>query len=345
SKNLSAPCRAMTARPVSTDPAAHARIVRDSARGLGFHAVGIARSAQLPEGDVFRAWLMDGRHADMAYMERRVEERLDPVQLDPSFRSIVSVAMSYWHDDDPPNLNPPPSAPAVSRGRIARYARGADYHNVLGKRLRKLLAELRRTIPGLDGKAWVDTGPIMDRAWASRSGIGWWGKHTNLVSRKEGSWLLLGTMALNIELDPDPPHDDFCGSCRRCIDACPTNATMIGDWIFGCDLCLDVCPWNRFAERSREARFAAREDRVAPALEPLLGLSDEAFRLKFNGSPIQRAGRDGFVRNVCVALGNVGGPENLESLRRTANLDPSDVVREHARWGIQRLIQRHPTGV
>ena len=365
----------MTARHMGTDPAAASRIVREAAIRLGFHAVGIAKLAEVPEGDAFRAWLAEGRQAEMDYMERRVEERLDPARLDPGFRSIVSVAMSYWHGDDEPAAPPAPLAPALSpaRGRIARYARGADYHNVLGRRIRKLLIELRRAIPVLDGRGWVDTGPVMDRAWASRSGIGWWGKHTNLVSRVDGSWLLLGTMALNIELDPDPPHADHCGSCRRCIDVCPTDAIvaereldarrcisywtiehrgsipeamrpLIGDWIFGCDLCLEVCPWNRFAERSREARFAAREDRAAPQLEPLLGLSHAAFRLKFNGSPIQRAGRDGFVRNVCVALGNVGGPEVLESLGRTANLDPSEIVREHARWAIDQLTKRHPTG-
>jgi len=367
---------------VTTEPAAAGRIIREAALRLGFHAVGIARPIALPEGDAFRAWLADGRHADMGYMEKRIEERLDPHRLDPAFRSIVSVAMSYWQGDDETQpsssraLAAPPESPAANgpqpaRGRIARYARGADYHNVLGKRLRKLLIELRREIPGLDGRAWVDTGPIMDRAWASRSGIGWWGKHTNLVSRRDGSWLLLGTMALNIELDPDPPHADHCGSCRRCIEACPTDAIVaereldarrcisywtiehrgpipeamrpaIGDWIFGCDLCLEVCPWNRFAQSSREARFATREDRAAPRLEPLLHLTDADFRLKFNGSPIQRAGRDGFVRNVCVALGNVGKPDDLESLSRTANLDPSEIVREHALWGINQIVKRRP---
>lgn len=367
---------------METEPAAAGRLVREAAVRLGFHAVGIAKATELPEGDVFRAWLADGRHADMGYMEKRVEERLDPTRLDPAYRSIVSVAMSYWQAEEAtrspplPTLAPFSTSPMTAetlpaRGRIARYARGADYHNILGKRIGKLLAELRRAIPLLDGKAWVDTGPVMDRAWASRSGVGWWGKHTNLVSRRDGSWLVLGTMALNIELDPDPPHADQCGSCRRCIDVCPTEAivaereldarrcisywtiehrgsipeamrTPIDDWIFGCDLCLEVCPWNRFATSSREARFAARDDRAAPQLEPLLQLTDADFRLKFNGSPIQRAGRDGFVRNVCVALGNVGGPEVLESLRRSSDLDTSEIVREHARWAIDQIRTRHP---
>lgn len=352
-----------------TDPATGARLVRDAARRLGLDAVGISRVAELPEGPAFRAWLDDGRHAGMEYMTARVAERLDPARLDPAFRSMVSTAFNYWQDEE----DGAASTPAEPRGRIARYARGADYHNVLGKRLRKLLRELRTSIPGLDGRAWVDTGPVMDRAWASRSGLGWWGKHTNLVSRRHGSWLVLGTMALTVDLEPDPPHADFCGSCRRCIDACPTDAIVaerqldarlcisywtiehrgsipdamrpaIGDWIFGCDLCLDACPWNRFAEQAREARFAAREDRAAPRLLPLLDLSDAAFRARFNGSPVQRAGRDGFVRNVCVALGNTAGADALAPLDRTTREDPSEVVREHARWGRDRINQRLTAG-
>ncbi|HEX7879175.1 MAG TPA: tRNA epoxyqueuosine(34) reductase QueG [Candidatus Eisenbacteria bacterium] len=350
-----------------TNPAEYSRLIREAALRHGFHHVGIARAREVRHADEFRAWLADGRHASMSYMEKRVDERLDPELLDPAYQTIVSVASSYFHDNAAPAATEPASS--LPAGRIARYAHGADYHNVLGKQLRKLLKELRMSLDGCDGRAWVDTGPVMDRAWASRAGIGWWGKHTTLVSRTDGSWLVLGTMALTIECEPDEPHEDFCGSCHRCIDACPTKAIVaereldarlcisywtiehrgtiseamrpaIGDWIFGCDLCLEVCPWNRFAQAGREARFAAREDRAAPALEPLLDLDDAAFRIKFNGSPIQRATRDGFVRNVCVALGNVGTPRNVRALERIAGNDASEVVREHAHWGIQRIQER-----
>jgi len=350
------------------NPGEHSRLIKEAALRHGVHHVGIAQAREVRHSEEFRAWLADGRQASMSYMEKRVDERLDPERLDPACKTIVSVALSYCHDDAAPAATVPASS--APTGRIARYARGADYHNVLGKRLRKLLAELRATIEGCDGRWWVDTGPVMDRAWASRSGIGWWGKHTNLVSRTDGSWLLLGTMALTIECESDEPHEDFCGSCRRCIDACPTNAIVaereldarlcisywtiehrgeipeamrpaIGDWIFGCDLCLEVCPWNRFARAGREARFAAREDRAAPALEPLLDLDDAEFRRRFNGSPIQRATRDGFVRNVCVALGNVGAASSMEALARTAANDSSEMVRAHARWGLEQIRNRH----
>jgi epoxyqueuosine reductase len=374
--------------------------VRATARAFGFDPIGIARVVALPEAPHFRRWLADGRHAGMGWLADRVEERLDPARLDPHWRSVVSVAESYWRpvaagampagsaDVTPdgsgdvavakaaaaPTVTAKLSAPpAVPRGRIARYAWGADYHNVLGKRLRRFAAELRRMAPGLATRLSVDTGPMMDRAWAVAGGLGWWGKHTNVVSRSDGSWLLLGTLLVDVDLEPDAPHADFCGTCRACIDVCPTRAIVaervldarlcisywtiehrgsipeelrpaIGDWIFGCDLCLDVCPWNRFATASREARFDARADNAAPALLPLLELDAAAFRERFHGSAVQRAGRDGFVRNVCVALGNVAGAEALEPLARTAAADPSDVVREHARWATARIEARLGAG-
>jgi epoxyqueuosine reductase len=298
----------------------------------------------------------------MDYLARSPDRRADPTRIDDALRSVVALGMSYWTGDTPATAG----APA---GRIARYARGADYHNVLGRKLRKLLKELRLSEPGLDGRWYVDTGPMIDRAWAARGGLGWWGKHTNLVSKRHGSWLVLGTLLLNRELEYDEPSADFCGTCRRCIDVCPTRAITaereldarlcisyltiehrgpiprdlrpaIGDWIFGCDLCLDVCPWNRFAEMSSDAKFKARGDRSAPALLPLLELDEDAFRNEFNGSPIQRARRDGFVRNVVVALGNVGGPESVEPLFRRLESDPSPLVRGHAAWALGRVAER-----
>jgi epoxyqueuosine reductase len=327
--------------------------------------VGFAPAGPTAHGEAFTRWLAEGRHGGMAYLARNPERRLDASQIDPDIRSVVSLGMSYCQDDEAsmPSDRPGPS------GRIARYARGADYHNVLGRKLRKLLKELRESEDGVDGRWYVDTGPVMDRAWAARSGLGWWGKHTNLVSRTHGSWLVLGTLLLNRELTYDAPEKDFCGTCRRCIDVCPTKAITaereldarlcisyltiehrgpipvelrpaIGDWIFGCDLCLEVCPWNRFARLASEARFQSRGDRNAPALLPLLELTDPEFRVQFNGSPIQRARRDGFVRNVAVALGNVGGAESIEPLFRRLHTDPSPLVRSHAAWALGRVALR-----
>lgn len=339
-------------------------LVRRAVLAEGFDAVGIAPAGGIPEAHAFEAWLAAGCHGGMDYLARAPERRADPRRLDPAIRSVVSVGMSCWHPEEAAVGGPP-----APRGRIARYARGADYHHLLGRRLRRILARLRVDVPGLDGRWSVDTGPVMDRAWAVRAGLGWWGRHTNVVSRRHGSWLLLGTMLLNREMDCDAPGRDSCGSCRRCTAACPTGAItgdrkldarlcisyltiehrgpippalrpLIGNWIFGCDLCLEACPWNRFAAATREARFSAREDRSAPALLPLLSITPEEFRARFNGSPIQRARRDGLVRNVAVALGNVGGAEALEPLARAAAADPSETVREHAAWAGERIRTR-----
>lgn len=333
---------------------------------LGFEVVGAAPAGPVTPAEPFCEWLQAGRHGSMEWLARDPDRRLDPLRVLPGVRSIVAVGMSC-HAPDLVGAAPP--AASGPTGRIARYARGADYHNVMGKKLRRLLALLRAEFPGLDGRASVDTGPVMDRAWAVNAGLGWWGKHTNLVSRAHGSWLLLGTLLLNRELVHDAPHRDYCGSCRRCIDVCPTRAIvaehvldarlcisyltiehrgpippelrpLMGNWIFGCDLCLEVCPWNRFAQAAREARFAAREDRAAPALRPLLDLDDAAFRAKFHGSPIQRPGRDGFLRNVCVALGNTGGAADLPALTRVAAHDASELVREHAAWALGEIERR-----
>lgn len=354
--------------------------------------MGVAEPGPLVEGPAFQAWLAEGRHGEMAWLADRPERRADPAAYFPAVRSVVSLGMNYAFEPGgaagstaevpagaaagarvaaalPAGLVPPDGASPTPRGRIARYARGADYHNLLGKRLRALLMELRRTVPGLDGRWAVDTAPVMDRAWAVRGGLGWWGKHTNVVSTRHGSWLLLGTLFLDRPLPPDPPGRDHCGSCRRCLDVCPTQAfpaphvldarrcisyltiehrgaiprelrPAVGDWIFGCDLCLEVCPWNRFATESREARLRAREDRDAPALLPLLNIDDAAFKVRFNGSPIQRTRREGLVRNVAVALGNVGGAESVGPLQRAAAADVSPLVREHAAWALEQLARR-----
>lgn len=351
------------------DPEESKRLLVAAAARRGLTLLGVAEPGPLVHAPAFRAWLQRGFQGEMAWLARDPGLRLEPERFLSGVRAVVSVALSYAPEPSRPRQPAPAAASSPPRGRIARYARGADYHNVLGRRLRGLLKELRGVIPGLEGRWSVDAGPVMDRAWAARGGLGWWGKHTNLVSRQEGSWLLLGTLFLSVDLPPDPPETDHCGSCRRCMDVCPTRAIvaervldarlcisyltielrgsipvelrpLIGDWIFGCDLCLEVCPWNRFARAAGEARFRATEDRDAPALLPLLELDEAEFRRRFNGSPVQRARRDGFVRNVTVALGNVGGPEAVAPLRRAAASDVSPLVREHALWALTRLAER-----
>ena len=338
--------------------------IREKALELGFTKAGIVRAGALDmEGERLSGWLGREFHGQMTWMVREPEKRSDPRALLPGCRSVVVAAMNYWPGEAE-------AAPRPGRGKVALYARGRDYHRVLGEKL-KALATWLDAEAGSTSRAFVDTGPVLERAWAERAGIGWIGKNANLLTRDRGSWLLLGEILTTAKLTPDAgPHAEFCGTCTACLDACPTGAIespgvvdahrcisywtiehrgdipeamrpAIGDWIFGCDLCLEVCPWNRFAKAGREARFAAREDRAAPALEPLLELDDAGFRRKFNGSPIQRATRDGFVRNVCVALGNVGGESSRAALARAASNDSSEVVRAHARWGLEQIELRN----
>jgi epoxyqueuosine reductase len=336
--------------------------VKDLAKRAGFDAVGIARLEPLPgspEATRFEDWIAGERHGTMRYMARNVDRRLDPTGILPGARSIVCVALNYGE-----------SAPDVPRGhgRIARYARGRDYHKVFDRRLSAFERSLQESFPGIGTRHYVDTGPVLEKLWAERAGLGWRGKHTNLLSRNWGSWLLLGDVLVDIDLEPDLPAEDHCGTCTRCLDACPTAAfpapyqldanrclsyltiehrgsipvefrPLLGDRVFGCDDCLDACPWNKFAQVSREADFKPRPELIAPLLTDLATMEDAEFVRRFAGTAVMRAKREGLARNACVALGNVGGPGAQEALTVALN-DVSPIVREHAAWALANLDLR-----
>ena len=335
--------------------------IKARARDLGFAACGIARADAAPRaGERLRAWLADGAHGDMIWMEARAGQRGSPTGLWPDVRSVIALGMSYAPADDPLRL-----AEHGDRGRISVYAQGGDYHDVV-KRALKALARWLVQDAGGDLKVFVDTAPVMEKPLAEAAGLGWQGKHTNLVSRDDGSWLFLGAIYTTLVLDPDAPGRDACGSCDACQRACPTDAfpapyrldarrcisyltiehagpiphefrAAIGNRIYGCDDCLAVCPWNKFADTARANKaFAARAELAAPALADLLALDDAGFRRVFAGSPIKRIGRDRMVRNAAIAAGNSGDAGLIAAL--TALLtDPNPVVTEAARWGVERL--------
>jgi epoxyqueuosine reductase len=344
------------------NPAERSAQAKRLALDAGFDVVGVAVLGSLDgthDGERVRAWLAEGRHGTMAYMAREPERRLDPARVLPGARSVLCVAINYGVGGGDVEVSRP------SRGRIARYARGRDYHKVFTTRLRRLEEALREAFPGTATRSYVDTGPVLEKLWAERAGLGWRGKHTNLVSRGWGSWLLLGDVLLDMDLDPDDAESDHCGTCTRCIDVCPTRAItapyrldarlcisyltiehrgsipldlrpLMGDHVFGCDDCLEVCPWNRFAREAHEADFAPRAEAIAPLLIELVALTDEEFLRRYAGTAIMRAKREGLARNACVALGNVGGAGAAEALSRALE-DASPVVREHAAWALARL--------
>ena len=341
-----------------TDPRA---AIRDQALALGFDAVGFARAHLGPE---VRARLMhflsEGRHGSMGWMEARAEQRAHPQALWPEAISVVVLGVNYGPDSDPLA-----TLAQHDRATISVYARNRDYHDVLKKRLKALGRWMAERWPGTGIKVFVDTAPVAEKPLAQAAGLGWQGKHTNLVARGHGSWLFLGEVFCTLALEPDDAEVDHCGSCRACLDACPTNAfpapyeldarrcisyltiehrgpidaelrPLMGNRIYGCDDCLAVCPWNKFAHAHSEPAFAPREALRAPLLADLAGLDDAAFRAMFSGSPIKRIGRDRFVRNVMIAVGN----SNDASLRATAQArceDADPVVAEAARWAASRL--------
>ena len=334
--------------------------LQNLARGLGFDLCRVASCSSPPHFDEFRSWLGEGRAGEMNYMQRGEEKRSDPQQVLPGARSIVVLALNYWQGEQAP----PSSNHAI--GRIARYAWGDDYHDIIAAKLEKI-DELLCSVGG-NQKCYVDTGPVLERDHAAVAGIGWHGKSTMLINTKLGTWFFLAEILTTLDIPPDPPVQDRCGTCTRCIDACPTGAItaphqldarrcisyltiehktaiplelrpLIGDRIFGCDDCLDACPWNRFAQASRETAFQARPSTNGVALRDYLSLSDQEFREMFRNSPIKRIKRRGFLRNVCVALGNVGNASDLAALERVS-LDPEPLIAEHARWAISQIRQR-----
>ena len=343
--------------------------IKAKAAELGFAACGIARADAAPAaGERLRQWLAEGRHGGMIWMEERAHHRVSPAALWPEVRSVVSLGMSYAPADDPLRL-----ADAGEIGRISVYAQGSDYHDLVKRQLKALgrwLAQEAGCDPGSGAgaglKVFVDTAPVMEKPLAEAAGVGWQGKHTNLVSREHGSWLFLGAIYTTLALRPDQPGRDSCGSCDACQRACPTDAfpapyrldarrcisyltielagpipvafrRAIGNRIYGCDDCLAVCPWNKFASAAHaQLAFHPRAELAAPALADLLALDDAGFRQVFSGSPIKRIGRDRFVRNVLVAAGNSGDAGLVGPVRRLLS-DPAAVVRGAAVWALGEL--------
>jgi epoxyqueuosine reductase len=297
-------------------------------------------------------------------MAREPEKRADPAILLPGCRAVVVAAMNYWPGADE-------AEPRAGEGRVALYARGRDYHKVLGAKLKALAAWLDAE-SGATSRAFVDTGPVLERAWAERAGVGWIGKNANLLTRGMGSWLLLGEILTTAALDPDEgPHAEFCGSCTACLDACPTGAIEsagvvdahrcisywtiehrgaipeerrpgLDDWIFGCDVCQTVCPWNvSFAQETSADAFSRRDDLRSLDAEEILGLDEATFRARYSGTALMRATWRGMRRNSCIVLGNLGRPSSLPALRR-ALVDDDPVVRDHAAWAIARIVANDP---
>jgi epoxyqueuosine reductase len=339
-----------------TELSAH---IKTAAAALGFDLVGLTSSAPLAHGGRFRAWVEQGFAGEMGYMSRDVDKRIDPTQVLPDARSIIVVAMNYY-------TAPEATGHTQGRGWISRYAWGQDYHGILGDKLETLVAHIR-AMEGADLQArwYVDTGPILERELAWRAGLGWPGKNTNLINRQTGSWLFLGAILLNRELVYDTPATEHCGSCTRCLVACPTGALvapgvldarrciayltielrgpipralrpLVGTHIFGCDICQAVCPWNRRPPVAPEPSFLPRAGFATPELIPWLGLSEEAFRAQFRDSPVKRAKRRGLLRNVAVALGNLRDPRAIPALQG-ALLDAEPLVRSHAAWALGRI--------
>lgn len=300
--------------------------VKRKAHELGFQAVGVSRvTSDRPEAPRLTEWLSRGNHGEMDWMARTAAKRKHPALLLPGIRAMVSVGMNYYTEDQP--------ADRPGQGRIARYARGVDYHRVLGERLESLVAFLQAEIPDARSRAYVDTGPVMEKAWAQRAGLGWIGKHSNLVSGEYGSWLLLGEVLTTADLTPDEPGSDLCGTCTLCIRACPTGAITEPyvvdsrrclsyltiehkgaipeefhkaqeNRIFGCDECLDVCPYNHQATETAEPAFRATPMTLNPDLDTLANQTEEEFRAAFHASPVRRATREGLQRSVAIALKN-----------------------------------------
>jgi epoxyqueuosine reductase len=341
--------------------------VKRFALAEGAAAVGIARvddaAAGLAHGRL-RRWLAEGFAGEMGYLAGQESRRADPRLSLPGARALIAAAYDYAFPEEDAAHEARRSASGA--GRVARYARGRDYHRILPGKLRRVLAFLEAERPGTRGRVYVDTGPVLERAWAARAGLGWVGKHSLLLRRDGGSWFLLGVILVDCDLAADAPAEPRCGSCARCLDACPTGAivapyqvdarrcisyltielrgpiprplrALVGDRIFGCDDCQDACPWNEHAAAARLDDLRARPDLLETPLADWLDLGPEDFRARFAGRPIARARRDGFLRNVCVALGNAGRPEAAPALARALARDPSGLVRAHAAWALGRL--------
>lgn len=336
------------------------RFLIEEAKAVGFDAVAFTTPDTIPQAPQrLRQYLADGHHADMLWMEETEERRANPSVLWPEVRSIMVLAMNYGPDSNPLSI-----LEHKDRAAISVYAQNRDYHDIIKGKLKHVASRFAARA-GQDVKVFVDTAPVMEKPLAEAAGLGWQGKHTNLVSREHGSWLLLGSIFTTAEIPPDKPDRDHCGSCRACLDACPTNAfpspyridarrcisyltienkgpiphefrKLMGNRIYGCDDCLSVCPWNKFAQATSEMKLKARDDLKAPRLADFLVLDDPAFRTLFSGSPVKRIGRDRFLRNVLIAAGN---SQDQSLLAQVENLleDPAPVVRGAAVWAFKQL--------
>ena len=350
-----------------SDPAKLRQLIDREARRAGFDAVAVTTPNAIPQAPARLAeFVAAGFHGSMGWMAETLQRRADPSVLWPDVRSIIVLAMNYGPDRDPRLLQQRPD-----RGAISVYARNRDYHDIIKGRLKELAGKLV-AVAGGDVKVFVDTAPVMEKPLAEAAGLGWQGKHTNLVSRPHGSWLFLGTIFTTAELTPDAAEEDHCGSCRACLDACPTAAfpapyrldarrcisyltienkgpiphefrAAIGNRIYGCDDCLAACPWNKFAQAASEAKLVARAELREPRLADLLALDDAAFRTFFSGSPVKRIGRDRFIRNVLIAAGNSGEGSLVASVRALL-ADASPLVRGAAVWALSRLMARATFG-
>lgn len=339
--------------------------IEEYARGLGLQgcaAVPVHSGDTLLHAETrLSQWLADGRHGDMAWMARDPEKRADPQRVLRNAKTLISCTLNYYtphaQTDDP------------LRGRISRYAWGEDYHDVMLPKLKRLAEFLKTLDPHAESLCYVDTGPVMEKPWAARAGLGWQGKHTNLIHPKHGSWFFIGEIVTTARCHPAlRAQEDArvgCGTCSRCIDVCPTRAItapyqvdarrciayltiehkgaipeelrpLLGNHVYGCDLCQDVCPWNRFATPTPEPAFQPRSGNLNPELIPLLYMTDDEFRVRFKGSPIKRLKRARFLRNVAVVLGNSKDPAAIPALQHACN-DPELLVRDHAEWALQQI--------
>jgi epoxyqueuosine reductase len=345
--------------------------IRKRASELGFDACGFT-TAQPPEhAEEFQRWLAAGRHGEMGYLARNADKRVDPNLVLAEAKTIISLAVSYAElkadDREPESL--PSAMPTPPTGVIARYARFSDYHDVMGERLKLLTAFIDELAGGETRSLWyVDTGPFLERDLGQRAGLGFIGKHTNLISRELGNWIFLSEIITTLEVEPDTAEKNRCGSCTRCISACPTEAITapfqldarrcisyltielkgsipvelrpaIGNRIYGCDDCLTACPWNRFAQEGKLMRDHAKPELATPDLLELLSLDEAGFKTRFADTPVLRTKRRGLLRNVCVALGNIGDARALPYLKQAA-VDAEPLISEHAAWAIQQIQAR-----
>ena len=353
-------CLAAMAKNSETEQQKLTAQIKRKARGMGFSPVGVAPAGPPDHWGFYLDWLAKGYAGQMAYLGRNLDRRSHPEQVLPGARTVLCVGMNYDQEK-----GAPPDG-GRTRGRISRYARGDDYHDLMTARLKRLLEWIQTLEPGVKGRVYVDTGPVLERDFAARAGIGWFGKHTNLIHKRRGSWFFLGEILLTAPLVYDRPVADHCGTCTLCMDACPTDAIpqpyvldsnrcisyltielkgaiprlfreKMDDWIYGCDICQEVCPWNLKQSRpTAEPALKARAGLDAPELTALLAMDQTDFSRRFRGSPIKRAKRRGLLRNAAVALGNRGTADDIPALTAALS-DAEPLVRGHAAWALGRI--------